>query len=190
MAANRISASGARERGAMNDPGPGVCVVIAGYNAETTVARAIGSALAEPQVAEVIVVINIQDDVLDAALLFHLQHAAISLINAVAADAVVSNGFLEMRRQILLPGLAVADLIAVGEAVAVGMDAARFVAKLRDLPGPVRFIVVKGFRIIYAIAMNGTAMHPSEFRVIRPAIAATHRFFRCHHFGELDNPFR
>lgn len=67
MAANRISASGGRERGAMNDPGPGVCVVIAGYNAETTVARAIGSALAEPQVAEVIVVDDASTDATVAA---------------------------------------------------------------------------------------------------------------------------
>src|SRR4029453_6746173 len=129
------------------------------------------------QVAKVIVIVNIQDDVLDAALLFHHQHAAISLINAVAADAVVSNGLLKMRRQILLPGLAVADLIAVREAVAEGMDAARLVGKLNSLPGSVRFIVVKRPGIIYTIAMNRTAMHPSEFRVISPAIAAPHRFF-------------
>jgi succinoglycan biosynthesis protein ExoU len=62
MAANRISASGTRERGAMNGPGPGVCVVIAGFNAETTVARAIQSALAEPEVTEVVVVDDASTD--------------------------------------------------------------------------------------------------------------------------------
>lgn len=62
MAANPISAVGTLERGAMIDSGPGVCVVIAGFNAAGTIGRAIQSALAEPQVSEVIVVDDASTD--------------------------------------------------------------------------------------------------------------------------------
>lgn len=51
----------------MTEPGRSVCVIVAAYNAERTVARAIASALAEPEVAEVLLVDDASSDATIAA---------------------------------------------------------------------------------------------------------------------------
>ena len=50
---------------------------------------------------------------------------SVRLKHAVSPTAEVANRLTEVRRQGLLPRFPVADLLAVGEAVAVGVDAAR-----------------------------------------------------------------
>ena len=52
----------------------------------------------------------------------HPQHPPVSLVHAVAADAEVPDRLAEMAGEVLLPRLAVADLGALGEAVAVSID--------------------------------------------------------------------
>ncbi len=51
----------------MTRPGHSVCVIIAAYNAERTVARAVASALAEPEVSEVVLVDDASGDATIAA---------------------------------------------------------------------------------------------------------------------------
>ena len=68
-----------------------------------------------------VIIPNVQDNVFCGRGLFDFEHTAKGLINAIAADAIVANWLLKMRRQIFLPGFSIADLIAVGEAVAVGV---------------------------------------------------------------------
>ena len=55
---------------------------------------------------------------------FFADHAAVRLIDAVPAHAEVADRLAEVARQVLLPRLAVADLMALGEAVAIGVDPA------------------------------------------------------------------
>src|ERR1700733_13069986 len=70
-----------------------------------------------------IVAPHVEDHVLCAiGCPLHPQHPAIGLVNAVAADAKVRDWLAEMAGQVLLPRLAVADLVALGEAVAVRVD--------------------------------------------------------------------
>ena len=52
------------------------------------------------------------------------HHPAVRLVHAVATHAEVADGLTEVGRQNLLPRFAVADLVTLGEAVAVGVDPA------------------------------------------------------------------
>ena len=52
----------------------------------------------------------------------HPQHPTVGLVHAVAADAEVPDWLPEVAGEVLLPGLGVADLSALGVAVAVGVD--------------------------------------------------------------------
>ena len=72
----------------------------------------------------VVVVVDIEDDVLGGCSLFFFEHPQIGLVDGPASDTEIMHRLLEMRRQVLLPGLVVTDLMALCEAVAVGVDAA------------------------------------------------------------------
>ena len=52
------------------------------------------------------------------------DHSSIGLIGAIATHAEVANRFAQVSRQVLLPGLVITHLMALGEAVAVGIQAA------------------------------------------------------------------
>jgi len=51
-------------------------------------------------------------------------HPPIGLVNSVAGPCEVPDRFTQMTCEILLPSLGVADLVALSEAVAVGVDPA------------------------------------------------------------------
>ena len=90
------------------------------------VPEAVGDGVAAAQqAADVIVAPDVEDDVLGSVIGSLLpEHPAVRLVDAVAAHAEVPDRLAQVARQVLLPGLAVADLVALREAVAVGVDAA------------------------------------------------------------------
>ena len=88
------------------------------------------------QIAIVIIVENVENNALGRQALFLAPHPQICLIDRVAADAEVADRFSQVRGQHLLPRLAVADLLATCEAVAVGVDAARAVGVRRHATRP------------------------------------------------------
>jgi hypothetical protein len=55
---------------------------------------------------------------------FFPNHPALGLVDTIPPHAEVSDRFTSVSRQVLLPGFAVADLVAMSEAVTVGVDAA------------------------------------------------------------------
>src|SRR5262249_13692350 len=105
-------------------------------------------------IAVMVVVVDVKDDELGRVLLLDLAHAEIGLIDAVAADAIVADGLLQMRRQVLLPGFAVADLVAVREAVPVSVDAARSIREMGHFASAVALVMVERLRAIHAAATN------------------------------------
>ena len=77
------------------------------------------------EIAFVVITKDVQDDILGGVLARcrHLAHTAIRLVHTVVADAVVTDRFLQARREVVLPGLAIVDLVTIGETVTVGVDA-------------------------------------------------------------------
>src|SRR5262245_7924594 len=68
---------------------------------------------------------DVKDHILGAMVcLLFTDHSAISLIRPITAHPKISDGLSEMSGQILLPSLAVTYLVALREAVAVGVDPA------------------------------------------------------------------
>src|SRR5438132_951979 len=80
---------------------------------------------AAQQTPDVIVAPDIENEVPSPVVgPFFPQHPAVSLIDSIPAHPEVPNRLAQVPRQILLPSLAVADLVALSEAVTVGVDAA------------------------------------------------------------------
>src|SRR5215831_14841062 len=79
---------------------------------------------AAQQASHMVVSPNVKDEILGTMLGPLLtEHTPIGLIHAVTAHPKIPDGLAEVSRQIFLPGLAVANLVAEGEAVAIGVDA-------------------------------------------------------------------
>src|SRR5207249_3561211 len=121
------------------------------------------------EVAIVVVVKDIEDNVLGGPPLLDFEHAAIRLVGAVATDAVVADGLLQVRRQVLLPRLAVADLVAMGEAVAVGVDAAIAVWGIDHSAGAVGLVMIESSRLVHPVGPNRIAQGPPHVRIKDPA---------------------
>src|SRR5689334_22842733 len=82
---------------------------------------------ASQQASDVIVSPNVEDQVFRTMVgALFADHPPVGLINSKASHAEISDRLAQMSRQILLPGLTVADLVAMSEAVSVGIDAAFF----------------------------------------------------------------
>ena len=80
---------------------------------------------AAQQGADVIVAPDIEHDVLGPVIApFFLQHPAVGLIDSKSAHTEVPDRLAQVGRQILLPSLAVTNLVAMSEAVAIGVNAA------------------------------------------------------------------
>jgi hypothetical protein len=85
----------------------------------------------------------------------HPQHPAIGLVHAVTADAKVRDWLAEMAGEVLLPSLAVADLIALGEAIAVRVDP-RLSARIKEArPRAVRSERLDGPAVVYSGLNDG-----------------------------------
>src|SRR5262249_44749134 len=85
-----------------------------------------------------IVAPDVQDQILGSVVGPLLaDHSAIGLVDAETAHAEVADRLTQVRRQVLLPGLTVADLVALGEAVAVSVNPAGPVHVHERSPGPV-----------------------------------------------------
>ena len=105
------------------------------------------------QVPVVVVIEDVEDQIIRAQAGGTPQlHPQIGLVDAVAADAVVADRLLQVSGQVLLPGLPVIDLVAMGEAVAVGVDASRAVGAVEQPPGAVGLIVVERVGAIDPVA--------------------------------------
>ena len=89
-----------------------------------------------------IVTPDVEDHVLGTVVgLFLAQHAAVSLIDSVASHAEIADGLPQVTREILLPRFRIADLVALSEAVAIGVDPA-FPAGVRErCPAPLGWTV-------------------------------------------------
>ena len=75
-----------------------------------------------------IVAPNVKDQIPGAVIgLLLADHSAVGLVHAEAAHPKISDGLSEMSGQIFLPRLAVADLMAKREAVAIRVDPAGLV---------------------------------------------------------------
>ena len=93
---------------------------------------------AAQQAADVIVAPDVEDQVFGPVIgAFPRNHPAVGLVDAVAAHAEVPDRLAQVCRQIFLPGLAVADLVALREAVAIGIDAALSAGVHERSPSPV-----------------------------------------------------
>ena len=134
-------------------------------------ARPLAEAQGAPgiEVAEVIVVPDVEHDVVGGVRCFDLAHAAIGLVDAIAADAVVFDRLAQMRGEILLPGLAVGNLVAVGEAIAVGVDARGLVGGVDSAAGAGRLVVVKSLGVVDAVGTDRVDEDPAELAVVGPA---------------------
>ena len=79
-----------------------------------------------------------------------------------------------MRGQMLLPGLAVTDLIAVGKTIAISMDAAVLVGEVDAEPRPVvSIVVVLAAGLLHAVIQEGIGVYPSQVGVMRHSPIAT-----------------
>ena len=75
--------------------------------------------------AAVVVTPDVEDDILGAQVaLLGAQEPPVGLVGAEAAHAEVAHRLAQVSGQVLLPGLAVADLVALSERIAVGVEAA------------------------------------------------------------------
>ena len=63
------------------------------------------------------------------------KHPPVSLIDTVAADTVIIDRLPQVGGRVFLPGFPVADLVAVGEAVPVSVNATGLAMPVQDLPG-------------------------------------------------------
>src|SRR5262249_4029051 len=78
----------------------------------------------------------------------------------------VPHGLTEVRGQCLLPGLAVADLFAAREAVAIRVDAARIAGIGKHPTGVELVIAVLADRSIHAFRKLPVAMEIAQFAVV------------------------
>src|SRR5262249_33780633 len=62
------------------------------------------------------------------------QHAPIRLIYSVSANAKIANWFPEMRGEVLLPGLTIANLMALRKAITISIDTAGVASEVDDSP--------------------------------------------------------
>ena len=100
---------------------------------------------------------------------FDLAHAAIGLIDTTAADAVVFDRLAQMRGEILLPGLAVGDLIAVGETIAISMDACALIGAVDAAAGASRLVVVESLGAVDAVGVDRIDENPAELGAVGSA---------------------
>jgi succinoglycan biosynthesis protein ExoU len=89
---------------------PSVCVIIAAYNAERTIGRAVASALAEPEVAQVVVIDDASSDATSAVAAAHADGSDRLLVRRLADNAGPSHA-----RNIAI-GMGSAPLIAILDA--------------------------------------------------------------------------
>src|ERR1044072_513151 len=82
------------------------------------------------QVSVMIVIVDVEDDVGNGSHRVHAFHPQVGLVHAEPTDAVIADWFLQMRREVLLPGLRVARLVAVRETVAEGVTPALALGKM------------------------------------------------------------
>ena len=117
---------------------------------------------------------DVEDQVLGAVVGRLLaDHPPIRLVGPVAAHAEVADRLPEVGRQRLLPGLAVADLMALGEAVAIGVDPAGLARVHERRPGAVGSGRRDRGAAVDAVARQVVAEDVAQLRVeLRPARAA------------------
>src|SRR5262249_35651005 len=79
-------------------------------------------------------------------------HPTVGLINTVAADAIVPYGLAKVTPEILLPSLAVTDLIALRKAISVTVDTGPHIRISDARAGAVWLECLHGARAVYAPA--------------------------------------
>src|SRR5208337_4040942 len=95
------------------------------------------------------------------------------------AHAEVPHGFAEMGRQVLLPSLAVADLMALSEAVAVGVDTAPLAGIHESRPRPIGLDGRKRCAVVDAVRGEIVAQNIAQLGIeAGPARAAQESFDR------------
>jgi hypothetical protein len=118
------------------------------------------------QVPVVVVVEDVEDDVPRRRPLFFALQAQVGQVDGVAADAVVADPLAEVGGQGLLPGLAVADLLAAGEAVAVGVDAAGLLGVVNGPAGAQAVVAVRVDRAVEPFLEIAVDVQVARLRVI------------------------
>ena len=124
------------------------------------------------EATDVIVPPDVEDDVLGAMIgSFLPHHPAVSLVDPVPTHPEIADGFAQVARQVLLPGLAVADLVTLGEAVAVGVDPARPVPVQERRPLTVGVGGREGPASVQAITRHVIAQNVPQLAIeLSPAI--------------------
>lgn len=93
------------------------------------------------EVAKMVVIVDVEDYDVGGRLLFFFEHSQVGLIDGPSADAEVADRLLEVGCEDFLPGLAVAYLVALSKAIAVGVDSAREVGVVDSLAWSVVWFV-------------------------------------------------
>jgi hypothetical protein len=88
------------------------------------------------QIPKMIVTPNVQDDVFGRMIQLHNPHPPVGLVDAVPTDPVIPDRFLQVRGQILLPRLPVADLVTMCEAIFIRVQAGRSIGKFTTVLAP------------------------------------------------------
>ena len=88
-----------------------------------------------------IVVVDVEYDDVGGRFLFLFEHAQVGLVDGPSTDTEIADRFLEVGCEDFLPGLAVTYLVALSEAVAVGVDAAGEVGVVDALAWSVVWLV-------------------------------------------------
>ena len=113
-----------------------------------------------------VIVENIEDDVARRQFLLLAPHSQVGLVDRVAADAEVAHRLPQVRGQHLLPGFAVAHLLATGKAVAERIDAARAVGIGRHVTGARRIVTVLAHRAVDAFFEPTIDVQVAQLRIV------------------------
>src|SRR5687767_7422532 len=122
--------------------------------------------------ALVVVVIDVEDEKWSLhRRSLHAAQPGKGLVHAVASDAEVPDRLAEVRGKRLLPSFAVADLVALREAVAVGIHTARTAGVVDDPPLARPAVTINGVRAVDAVALDRVARHIAQLRIeLRPLV--------------------
>ena len=70
-----------------------------------------------------------------------------------------------MGREIFLPGFAIADLLTLGEAVAIGVYTARLVSVVDLPPLPCRIMSIRGPAMVHAVLHDNVIRYVTQYGV-------------------------
>lgn len=122
------------------------------------------------EVAVMIIEKDVQDHILGAAVrLLDVFEPEGSLVYAEAADTEVADRLADVSRQIFLPGLAVADLMALGETVPEAVDPALVTSMTCDQPFPEWAVAIGTGGPVVTIGHVGVVGQIAKIRIeLRP----------------------